>query len=110
MINARIFGERYTAKPKNIFKCLVKKTKVNPERIKKNPLFLEKLGEFLTSIAGSKFLPKKNRNSERPNPNSESGRLSEFSPKGGGPVIPVPNIESVEKLGLDEEAYKAIDQ
>jgi hypothetical protein len=111
MINARIFGDRNTTKPNNIFECLRKKTTVDPDRIKRNPLFLEKLGEFLSSSAGAKFLPKKEAKvGQKSNSNSESPRVSEFKPKGGGPDIAVPDIESVEKLGLDEEAYKAIEQ
>lgn len=74
-------------------------------------MFLEKLGEFLSSNAGAKFLPKKEAKvGQSPNSNSEGPRVSEFKLKGGGPVIAVPDIESVEKLGLDEEAYKAIEQ
>jgi hypothetical protein len=102
MINARIFGDRYTTKPNNIFECLRKKTTVDPDRIKRNPLFLEKLGEFLSSSAGAKFLPKKEAKvGQSLNSYSESPRVSEFKPQEGGPVTAVPDIESVEKLGLD---------
>jgi hypothetical protein len=102
MINARIFGDRYTTKPNNVFECLRKKNIVDPDRIKRNPLFLEKLGEFLSSSAGAKFLPKNEAKvGQSPNSNSESPRVSEFKPKGVRPVIAVPDIELVEKLELD---------